>query len=158
MSLPSSSTLFKWSIKDLRFRLLLTYFPNIFGFCLHWSAISRWSSLTCFCISLLTTLRAALYFFNILSSRVAKYDVRFQISQIFAYFSPTNSPNKYDADVTPRVIRVCGSTTMILGYRGMHFIGRWRLTRGNVFKLDKSRAKYDSMLFQKHYLISYKSY
>ena len=33
---------------------------------------------------------------------------------------------KYDADVTPRVIGVYGSTT-----------------RGNVLKLDKGRAKYD---------------
>ena len=33
---------------------------------------------------------------------------------------------KYDADVTPRVIRVYGSTT-----------------RGNVLKLDKGRARYD---------------
>ena len=33
---------------------------------------------------------------------------------------------KYDADVTPQVIRVHGSTT-----------------RGNVFKLDRGRAKYD---------------
>jgi len=34
--------------------------------------------------------------------------------------------SKYDTDVTPKVIRVYGSTT-----------------RGNVFKLDKGRAKYD---------------
>ena len=34
---------------------------------------------------------------------------------------------KYDADVTPKVIRVHSSTT-----------------RGNMFKLDKGRAKYDS--------------
>jgi len=33
---------------------------------------------------------------------------------------------KYDVDVTPKVLRVYGSTT-----------------RGNVFKLDKGRAKYD---------------
>jgi len=39
---------------------------------------------------------------------------------------------KYDADVTPRVTRVYGSTT-----------------RGNVFKLDKGRAKYD---LQKYYV------
>ena len=33
---------------------------------------------------------------------------------------------KYDVDVTPKVLRVHGSTT-----------------RGNVFKLDNGRAKYD---------------
>jgi len=33
---------------------------------------------------------------------------------------------KYDVDVTPKVLRVYGSTT-----------------RGNVFKIDKSRTKYD---------------
>ena len=39
--------------------------------------------------------------------------------------------SKYDTDVTPKVIRVYGSTT-----------------RGNVLKLDKGRAKYD---FRKYY-------
>jgi len=37
--------------------------------------------------------------------------------------------SKYDADVTLRVIRVYGSTT-----------------RGNVFKSDKGRAKYDMLV------------
>ena len=42
---------------------------------------------------------------------------------------------KYDADVTPKVTRVYGS-----------------ITRGNVFKLDEGRTKYD---FRKYYFTNW---
>jgi len=60
--LPCSSTLFKSPIPILDFHLLLIYFQKAFGFCLHWVATLRCSTLCNLCISFIVLFRTDLYF------------------------------------------------------------------------------------------------
>ena len=69
-------------------------------------------------------------FLNDLQNAVQLHSVDSSYIDIKSWKTESNDTGKYDADATPKVLRVYDSTT-----------------RGNMFKLNKDRAKYDLRKF-----------